>query len=230
MRRSRSESSAVPGRSRTSGAWSPPVVVAVALPALFAVAVAVLAIVSRAGGIPDAAQAAPVAQTGPLAVAPVEAPAAADPGCVDVLGALPATLGGPLPAREIVPPVAGVRAWAASPRPVVLRCGLPRPAELVPTSPLLQVNGVAWLTLDDGVPDPVVLTHVAVDRDVFIAVTVPAAGGSGPLQEISDVVREKLPVRPVPCAVAAAIIPRHGGYVPGDRGLSQDDLPPHHPR
>ncbi|MDN5858054.1 MAG: DUF3515 domain-containing protein [Pseudonocardia sp.] len=184
------------GRSRTAGVWSPPVVVAVALPALFAVALLVLAILGRAGGL--GTQAEQVAQTGPLAVAPVEAPAAGDPRCVELLSALPATLDGPLPERAIVPPEPGVRAWAAAPRPVVLRCGLPRPVELTPTSPLLQVNGVAWLTLDDGVPDPVIRTHVAVDRPVFIAVTVPVAAGSGPLQQVSDVVREKLPARPVP--------------------------------
>lgn len=185
-------------RSRSAGVWSPPVVVAVALPVLFVVAVAVLAITARVGGVPGGADPAPVAQTGPLAVAPVDAPAAADPACLEVLAALPAELSGPLPGREIVPAAPGVRAWAAAPRPVVLRCGLPRPAELVPTSPLLQVNGVDWLTLDDGVPDPVVRTHVAVDRAVFIAVTVPVDVGAGPLQEISDVVRDKLPVRPVP--------------------------------
>ncbi len=179
--------------SRT-GVWSPPVVLAVAIPALFAAAVAVLAILGRTGGLDPQ----PVAETGPFAVAPVQAPAATDPACAGVLAALPATLGGPLPAREITPPTPGVRAWAAAPRPVVLRCGLPRPAELGPTSPLVQVNGVAWLTLDDGVPDPIVLTHIAVDRQVFIAVTVPVATGSGPLQEISDIVREKLPVQPVP--------------------------------
>jgi hypothetical protein len=179
--------------SRT-GVWSPPVVLAVVIPALFAAAVAVLAILGRAGGLDPQ----PVAETGPFAVAPIQAPAATDPACAGVLAALPATLGGPLPAREITPPTPGVRAWAAAPRPVVLRCGLPRPAELGPTSPLVQVNGVAWLTLDDGVPDPIVLTHIAVDRQVFIAVTVPVATGTGPLQEISDIVREKLPVQPVP--------------------------------
>lgn len=188
--------------SRT-GVWSPPVVVAVALPVVLAVAVAVLAIAARAGGVTDtlpprpSAEGRPAAETGPLAVAPVQAPAAADPGCVALLAALPTELHGPLPARAIAPPAQGVRAWAAAPRPVVLRCGLPRPAELVPTSPLLQVNGVVWLTLDDGVPDPVVVTYVAVDRAVFVAVTVPVAAGSGPLQEISDIVAESLPVQPV---------------------------------
>ena len=179
--------------SRT-GVWSPPVVLAVAIPALFAAAVAVLAIFARTGGLDPQ----PVAETGPLVVAPVQAPAATDPACTSLVDALPAELTGPLPAREITPPTPGVRAWAAAPRPVVLRCGLPRPVELGPTSPLVQVNGVAWLTLDDGVPDPIVLTHVAVDRQVFIAVTVPVATGTGPLQQISDIVREKLPAQAIP--------------------------------
>ena len=75
---------------------------------------------------------------------------------------------------------------------MVLRCGLPRPAELTPTSALLVVNGVSWLRLDDGVPDPVIVTYVAVDRPVYVVLTAPTAAGSGPLQQVSDVVRTTL--------------------------------------
>ena len=91
----------------------------------------------------------------------------------------------------------GVRAWAASPRPVVLRCGLPRPQELTPTSALLVIDGVSWLKLDDGVPDPVVVSYVAVDRPVYVVLTTPPSAGSGPLQQVSDVVRTTLPATPV---------------------------------
>jgi hypothetical protein len=80
---------------------------------------------------------------------------------------------------------------------VVLRCGLPRPVELTPTSALLQIDGVQWLQLDDGVPDPVVITYVAVDRPVYPVVTSPVTAGSGPLQQISDVIGRTLPVTPV---------------------------------
>jgi len=75
---------------------------------------------------------------------------------------------------------------------VVLRCGLTRPAELTPTSTLLEVNGVRWLRLDDGVPDPVIVSYVAVDRPVYVVLTAPTDAGSGPLQAVADVVRQTL--------------------------------------
>jgi hypothetical protein len=99
-----------------------------------------------------------------------------------------------LPQRPLAEPApAGVRAWAADPVPVVLRCGLPRPAELTPTSALLEVNGVRWLTLTDGA----LVTSIAVDRPVYVAFTAPVGVGSGPLQVVSDAVRTTLPAQPV---------------------------------
>jgi hypothetical protein len=79
----------------------------------------------------------------------------------------------------------------------VLRCGLTRPAELGPTSLLLEVNGVRWLRLDDGIPDPVEVSYVAVDRPVYVVLTTPPAVGTGPLQAVSDVLRETLDARDV---------------------------------
>ena len=79
----------------------------------------------------------------------------------------------------------------------MLRCGLTRPAELSPTSTLLEVDGVSWLRLDDGVPDPVVVSYVAVDRPVYLVLTAPPAAGSGPLQTVSEAVRATLPETPV---------------------------------
>jgi hypothetical protein len=49
------------------------------------------------------------------------------------------------------------------------------------------VNGVRWLRLDDGVPDRVIVTYVAVDRPVYVVLTAPADAGSGPLQAVADV-------------------------------------------
>lgn len=174
-----------------------PVLIAIALPLLLAVAVAAIAISARVWNLDEP----PPARTGPLAVAPVDAPAATGPDCTALLAALPAELpaaGDPLPTRPLAEPVQpGVRAWAAAPRPVVLRCGLPRPVELTPTSALLEINGVRWLKLDDGVPDPVVVSYVAVDRPVYVVLTAPVEAGSGPLQQVSDVVRETLPVTEV---------------------------------
>ena len=65
-----------------------------------------------------------------------------------LLAALPAVLSaddGSLPPRPIADPVSqAARAWAAASRHA-LRCGLTRPAELSPTSALLEVNGMQWL-------------------------------------------------------------------------------------
>jgi len=171
-----------------------PVLLAITLPALLALAVAAIGIAGRLGaGDPPA----PTADTGPLAVVPVDAPEATGPDCAALLAAVPAELdsaGAPLPGRpQAEPAQPGVRAWAALPRPVVLRCGLPRPVELTPTSALLEVDGVKWLQLDDGVPDPVVISYVAVDRPVYVILTVAPALGSGPLQQVSDAVRAALP-------------------------------------
>jgi uncharacterized protein DUF3515 len=177
---------------------SPPVAIAIALPLLLAVAVAAIAINARVRGIGEP----PPPDTGPLAVAPVDAPDASGPDCSSLLAALPAELDGPdgpLPPRPIADAtqLPGVRAWAATPRPVVLRCGLPRPAELTPTSALLEVNGVRWLQLDDGLPDPVQVSYIAVDRPVYLALTTPVDAGSAPLQHVSDVVRDTLPATAV---------------------------------
>jgi Protein of unknown function (DUF3515) len=175
---------------------SAPVAIAIALPLLFALVIAGIAIAVRARGLDGTTP-----DTTPLAVVPVDAPQATDGRCVDLLanldGDLPAD-GRTLPQRPLADPVPpGVRAWAAAPRPVVLRCGLPRPAELTPTSALLVINGVSWLRLDDGIPDPVVVTYVAVDRPVYVALTTPTAAGSGPVQQVSDLIRTTLPATPV---------------------------------
>jgi Protein of unknown function (DUF3515) len=172
------------------------VAIAIALPLLLAVAVAVIGIAGRVTGGPAPAE------TSPLAVASVDAPQATSPSCTALLASLDGDLPAgdrTLPSRPLADPrPAGVRAWAASPRPVVLRCGLPRPAELAPTSSLLQIDGVQWLALDDGLPQPQLVTYVAVDRPVFVALTVPTGLGSGPVQAVSDVVRNRLVAVPVP--------------------------------
>lgn len=178
---------------------SPSVLVAVALPLVLALAVAAIGITVRVRGL-DGDGGPPVATTGPLTVVPVDAPQAGDARCATLLqgldGDLPAGTT-TLPSRMLAPAAAGVLAWAASPEPVVLRCGLPRPAELTPTSSLLQIDGVQWLPLDDGLAKPRVVTYIAVDRPVYVALTVPTGVGSGPVQAVADVVRTRLTATPV---------------------------------
>jgi hypothetical protein len=193
--------------SARRGRPSTPVLVAVALPLLLAVAVAALALIARARGVEgadlDAGQAAArsAPDTRPLAVVPVDAPDADGPECAALLAALPAALpadGGPLPPRPLADPApSGTRAWAAAPLPAVLRCGLTRPAKLGPSSALLEVNGVRWLELDDGLPEPAMVTWVAVDRPVYVVLTAPTTAGTGPLQAIADAIRSTLVPAPV---------------------------------
>jgi hypothetical protein len=66
-------------------------------------------------------------------------------------------------------------------------------AELSPTSALLEVNGVQWLQLDDGLPEPEMTSWVAVDRPVYVVLTAPTTAGSGALQTVADVIRQTLP-------------------------------------
>lgn len=140
----------------------------------------------------------PEPSTGPLALPPVEAPDAGAPACTALLAALPAAL----PVNQGVadrlplaaPAPAGTQAWAPGGdrrQPVVLRCGLPRPAELTPTSELIVINGVSWLNLSEPDRD----TFIAVDRAVYLALTVPRPFGTGPVQTVSDTVRAALPPR-----------------------------------
>lgn len=185
------------GRTRVR----PIVAVAVALPLLLALVVAGIGITLRvsgadAGPAPDAP---PV--TGPVDIGPSAGPAASSAACAGLLRLLPESLpsdGTSLQQRPVEPAVDGARAWAAAPEPVILRCGVPRPAELGPSSPLVLVNGVNWLPLPDaaaaGTPS---ITYAVVDRGVYLTLSAPAEAGSGPLQVVSDAVAASLPPQPV---------------------------------
>ena len=80
----------------------------------------------------------------PLALPGVQAPAAESASCTSLLSALHGTIGDQ-PSRTIDPPVPGAAAWGNP--PIVLRCGIPTPAELTCSSALQVVDDVAWLQL-----------------------------------------------------------------------------------
>jgi hypothetical protein len=83
-------------------------------------------------------------------------------------------------------------AYAWGDPPVVLVCGVDRPAGLEPTSPLIQINGVNWF-VDTGDPDVVVWTTV--DRPVYVQVTVTADTDSAPVTALGPIVGNVLPAR-----------------------------------
>lgn len=139
--------------------------------------------------------------TGPLALDQVAVPGARSPDCARLLSRLPTTLdggaAGALDRRQLAPPAPPATvAWGAP--PVLLRCGVSRPAGLTVSSRLLVVSGVQFLEVPGPAPDTD--TWVAVDRPVYVAVTLPSGSGSAPLQQLTEAIGAVLPARPLDLA------------------------------
>ncbi|MPY78701.1 MAG: DUF3515 family protein [Actinophytocola sp.] len=133
--------------------------------------------------------------SGPLPLVAVAAPKSGSAACDTLTDALPDTMesaGERLARRKLAKPAPeGAAAWGGV-NPVVLRCGIHKPDALTKTSKLRQINGVQWLPVTDQGAS----TWYAVDRKVYIALTVPRDAGTGPLQEISDVIDKELEAVP----------------------------------
>jgi len=133
----------------------------------------------------------------PVAIASVPAPQAESPQCASLLAAVPEQLGDyhRAPAAEPTPPAAA--AWQDNPdgEPVVLRCGLDRPAEFVVGAPLQIVDEVQWFQVSDETGGRT--TWFAVDRPVYIALTLPQGSGPTPIQQLSDVIAKALPAKAI---------------------------------
>lgn len=131
---------------------------------------------------------------GPLALPGLDAPDASSRACSGLLDKLPDSFKSgdeELERRELADPAPrGAAAWGEQ-SPVVLRCGLPRPPQLKKTSQLREINGVSWLPVEGEVSQ----TWYAVDRDVYVALTISGGSGTGPLQSVSDVIADELPAR-----------------------------------
>lgn len=165
---------------------------------LAAVLVVGVIIASRFLGSPESAAAGPTTQpprpTGPLALVAVDAPDAGSPACANLVDALPAAL--PSNGKQLkrlaladpAPPAAA--AWAGDRgEPVVMRCGLGRPAELQPTASLRLISKVNWLPVEgDGAT-----TWYTADRPVYIALTIPEDAGTGVVQEMSETIAKAVP-------------------------------------
>jgi len=135
----------------------------------------------------------------PIAIASVPAPKADGAECRALLGAVPEQLGDYHRAPAAQPAPAGAAAWTAGAEPVILRCGLDRPAEFVVGSPLQVVDAVQWFELADQGRS----TWFAVDRPVYVALTLPQGTGPTPIQEISDVIAKTLPAKTIDPAPAS---------------------------
>ncbi|MFC9662117.1 DUF3515 domain-containing protein [Nocardia sp. NPDC127606] len=158
---------------------------AVALPVVLIVAVLVAAFIALR---------APVERE-PLALGPVPAPAADGPACQTLLPALPAELGDYTKSTLVEPAPPATRAWQLPDGgdPITLRCGLDRPLEFNRASPLTVIDGVKWFQVRDEVGKTG--TWFAVDRETYIALTVPDGSGTSAVQTVSDIINANLPAR-----------------------------------
>jgi Protein of unknown function (DUF3515) len=139
-------------------------------------------------------------QTGHAAVpiGPVPAPQASDAACTALLAALPDKLGDYQRAPAADPAPAGAAAWQADPgtEPVIMRCGLDRPVDFVVGAPLQQVDAVSWFRVADASGDGRV-SWFAVDRPVYIALTLPPGTGPAPIQALSTAIAETIPAQAI---------------------------------
>jgi Protein of unknown function (DUF3515) len=131
----------------------------------------------------------------PVAIPAVPAPRAQDPACRAVLDALPQRLGDYQRAPIAQPAPPGTAAWqaASDSEPVVLRCGLDRPADFVMGSPIQLVDRVQWFEVrrDDR------STWYTVDRPVYAALTLPSGSGPAPIQQLSELIDRIMPAVPI---------------------------------
>lgn len=140
----------------------------------------------------------------PVVIAAVPAPQAGSPECRALTATLPDRLGELNRATPVEPVPDGAAAWGPGDSggdPVIMRCGLDRPAEFVVGSPLQVVDDVQWFRIAD--PGGGRSTWVAVDRPVYVALTLPSTSGPDPIQTLSGVLARTMPaipIRPAPTA------------------------------
>ena len=138
---------------------------------------------------PTPAPSSPAAALPPVRVAaPPALSAAAQRSCQELISALPTTLGD-RPARPVDSPSPYVGAWGEP--PVVLRCGVPRPAAFIATADTLVISGVTWFAERRGSTT----AWTSVDRPVYVEVLAPADDASDPPARLSTAVSRALPRR-----------------------------------
>jgi hypothetical protein len=111
----------------------------------------------------------------------------ADAACPRFMTDLPVELAGQRsrPVRSDTP-----YAYAWGEPPIVLRCGVERPADFVRDSPVYDLDGVSWF-VDTTDPDQNVFT--VVDRSVYVELTIPSSIDSEPAIVLSPLINATMP-------------------------------------
>jgi Protein of unknown function (DUF3515) len=138
----------------------------------------------------------------PVGVAGFPAPHAGDAPCRALFAALPQRLGDYQRAPVAPPAPDAVAAWRSGPDgdPVLLRCGLDRPADFVVGSPIQVVDRVQWFETPadhQSAGDAGRFTWYTVDRPVYVALTLPSNSGPTPIQVLSELIDRTVPAVPI---------------------------------
>jgi Protein of unknown function (DUF3515) len=142
----------------------------------------------------------------PVVLPTVPAPQATDPACRALVDSVPHRLGDYQRASLTQPAPPGAAAWrtGAGGEPVVLRCGLDRPADFVVGSPIQVVDRVQWFEVaaeQQSAGEAGRSTWYTVDRPVYVALTLPSGSGPTPIQQLSEVIDRTIaavPINPAP--------------------------------
>jgi hypothetical protein len=174
----------------------PPRAVIIAAVALAVAAIGVILVIAANRNAPPR----------PVVLPAVPAPQAGSAACRALSEALPQRLGDYQRAPVAQPAPQGAAAWRTGPdsAPVVLRCGLDRPAEFVMGSPIQIVDRVQWFRVpaeQQSTGDAGRSTWYTVDRPVYVALTLPSGSGPTPIQQLSEVIDHAIaavPIDPAP--------------------------------
>jgi hypothetical protein len=183
---------AVRGSPDTEDLGGPPRAVLIAAVVVAVVAIGVVLVIAATRAAPPR----------PVALPAVPAPHADSSACRALSAALPQRLGDYQRAQLAQPAPAGATAWRAGSgsEPVVLRCGLDRPADFVVGSAIQVVDRVQWFEVaseQQSAGDAGRSTWYTVDRPVYVALTLPSGSGPTPIQQLSGVIDHTIAAVPI---------------------------------